>query len=115
MSAPFTALLIANRGEIAIRIARACADLEIRSVAVFAEDDDASLHTRKADLAVPLKGRGVPAFLDMDQLIAIALAMLHSRRLFARMSAFEQVSPVLPMVSAAIVLLLGVVLTARAL
>ncbi len=74
MSAPFTALLIANRGEIAIRIARACADLEIRSVAVFAEDDDASLHTRKADLAVPLKGRGVPAYLDMDQLIAIATA-----------------------------------------
>ena len=74
MSVPFTALLIANRGEIAIRIARACADLEIRSVAVFAEDDDASLHTRKADLAVPLKGRGVPAYLDMDQLIAIAAA-----------------------------------------
>ena len=74
MSAPFTALLIANRGEIAIRIARACADLEIRSVAVFAEDDDASLHTRKADLAVPLKGRGVPTYLDMDQLIAIAAA-----------------------------------------
>lgn len=74
MSAPFTALLIANRGEIAIRIARACADLEIRSVAVFAEDDDASLHTRRADLAVPLKGRGVPAYLDMDQLIAIAAA-----------------------------------------
>ena len=48
-------------------------------------------------------------------LIAIGLAMLHSRRLFARMSAFEQVSPVLPMVSVAIVLLLGVVLTARAL
>ena len=48
-------------------------------------------------------------------LIAIGLAMLHSRRLFARMSAFERVSPVLPMVSAAIVLLLGVVLTARAL
>lgn len=74
MSTPFTSLLIANRGEIAIRIARACADLEIRSVAVFAEDDDASLHTRKADLAVPLKGRGVPAYLDMDQLIAIAAA-----------------------------------------
>ncbi len=48
-------------------------------------------------------------------LIAIGLAMLHSRRLFARMSAFERVSPVLPMVSAAIVLLLGVALTARAL
>ncbi|HSC82414.1 MAG TPA: biotin carboxylase N-terminal domain-containing protein, partial [Pseudomonas sp.] len=71
---PFTRLLIANRGEIAIRIARACSDLGIHSVAVFAEDDSASLHTRRADLAVPLKGRGVPAYLDMDQLIAIARA-----------------------------------------
>ncbi|TXI98407.1 MAG: carbamoyl-phosphate synthase large subunit, partial [Aquabacterium sp.] len=74
MSAPFQAILIANRGEIAIRIARACADLGIRSVAVFAEDDGASLHTRKADLAVPLRGRGVPAYLDMDQLIEVARA-----------------------------------------
>lgn len=73
MSTPFTAILIANRGEIALRIARACADLEILSVAVFAEDDSASLHTRRADRAVPLKGRGVAAYLDMDQLIAIAL------------------------------------------
>jgi ABC-type nickel/cobalt efflux system permease component RcnA len=48
-------------------------------------------------------------------LIAIGLAMLHSRRLFARMSAFDRASPVLPMVSAAIVLLLGIALTARAL
>lgn len=72
MNAPFQAILIANRGEIAIRIARACADLDIRSVAVFAEDDGASLHTRKADLAVPLRGRGVPAYLDMDQLIEVA-------------------------------------------
>lgn len=69
---PFPALLIANRGEIAIRIAQACADLGIRSVAVYAEDDSACLHTRKADLALPLTGRGVAAYLDMDQLIAIA-------------------------------------------
>jgi acetyl/propionyl-CoA carboxylase alpha subunit len=69
---PFPALLIANRGEIAIRIAQACADLGIRSVAVFAEDDNACLHTRKADLAVALAGRGVAAYLDMDQLITIA-------------------------------------------
>ena len=73
MSAPFSALLIANRGEIAIRIARACADLGVRSVAVYAEDDAASLHTRKADVAVALRGRGVPAYLDIDQLIAIAV------------------------------------------
>jgi len=69
---PFPALLIANRGEIAIRIAQACADLGIRSVAVFAEDDSACLHTRKADLALPLTGRGVAAYLDMEQLIGIA-------------------------------------------
>ena len=72
MRAPFSSLLIANRGEIAIRIARACADLGIRTVAVFAEDDAACLHTRKADLAVALRGRGVAAYLDMDQLIALA-------------------------------------------
>ncbi|WP_132655418.1 carboxyl transferase domain-containing protein [Pseudomonas aeruginosa] len=70
---PFNALLIANRGEIAIRIARACADLGIRSVAVFAEDDAASLHVRKADVALPLAGRGVAAYLDMDRLVALAL------------------------------------------
>ncbi|MDC7823562.1 carboxyl transferase domain-containing protein [Pseudomonas sp. BLCC-B13] len=74
MRMPFTSLLIANRGEIAIRIAQACADLGIHSVAVYAEDDGACLHTRKADLAVPLAGRGVPAYLDMQQLIAIARA-----------------------------------------
>ncbi|SDH25393.1 Biotin-requiring enzyme [Pseudomonas benzenivorans] len=71
---PFSALLIANRGEIAIRIARAAHELGIRSVAVFAADDAASLHLRKADRAVALEGRGVPAYLDMDQLIAIARA-----------------------------------------
>ena len=69
---PFPALLIANRGEIAIRIAQACADLGIRSVAVYAEDDGTCLHTRKVDLAVPLAGRGVAAYLDMEQLVAIA-------------------------------------------
>ncbi|NVJ10882.1 carbamoyl-phosphate synthase large subunit, partial [Myxococcus sp. AM001] len=73
-TAPFAALLIANRGEIAIRIARAASELGIRSVAVYAEDDAASLHVRQADSAVALNGRGVAAYLDMDQLIAIAQA-----------------------------------------
>ncbi len=73
-TAPFAALLIANRGEIAIRIARAASELGIRSVAVYAEDDAASLHVRQADSAVALNGSGVAAYLDMDQLIAIAQA-----------------------------------------
>ena len=72
MPVPFSAILIANRGEIAIRIANACADLGIRSVGVFAEDDQASLHVRQVDEAVALPGRGVPAYLDGAQLIAVA-------------------------------------------
>lgn len=72
MPVPFSAILIANRGEIAIRIANACADLGIRSVGVFAEDDQACLHTRLVDEAVALPGRGVPAYLDGAQLIAVA-------------------------------------------
>jgi len=72
VSVPFAAILIANRGEIAIRIANACADLGIRSVGVYAEDDQASLHVRQVDEAVALPGRGVPAYLDGAQLIAVA-------------------------------------------
>lgn len=74
MNRPITRLLIANRGEIAIRIARAAAELDIPSVAVYAEDDAASLHLRKADRAVALKGRGAAAYLDMQQLLDAALA-----------------------------------------
>src|SRR5690242_17588685 len=65
-------VLIANRGEIAIRIMRAAAELGIRTVAVFSEDDAQSLHTRKADEARPLRGKGVAAYLDIDTMIALA-------------------------------------------
>jgi acetyl/propionyl-CoA carboxylase alpha subunit/acetyl-CoA carboxylase carboxyltransferase component len=67
-------VLIANRGEIAIRIASAAAELDMISVAVFAEDDAAALHVKKADEAVALKGKGVSAYLDIKQLISIARA-----------------------------------------
>ena len=65
-------LLIANRGEIAIRVARTAADLSIETVAVYAEDDADSLHTRHADQAVNLGATGVPAYLDAERLIAVA-------------------------------------------
>ena len=65
-------LLIANRGEIAVRIASAASELSIRTVAVFSEDDAQSLHIRKADVAYPLKGTGASAYLDIEQLLAIA-------------------------------------------
>ena len=67
-----TSLLIANRGEIAIRIARAAAELGLRTVAIFSEDDAQSLHTRKMDDALPLQGRGAAAYLDIEQILALA-------------------------------------------
>ena len=68
-------LLIANRGEIAIRIARAAADLGIPTVAVYSQDDAASLHVRVADEAVALAGTGAAAYLDGEGIVAAALGM----------------------------------------
>jgi len=65
-------LLIANRGEIAVRIARAAAEMGIHSVAVYAEDDAEALHVRVADEAVPLSGQGAAAYLDIKQIVAEA-------------------------------------------
>ena len=67
-----SALLIANRGEISIRIARAAADLGIRTVAVYSRDDGDSLHTQIADEAVALAGTGAAAYLDVDAIIEAA-------------------------------------------
>ncbi|HXQ17985.1 MAG TPA: carboxyl transferase domain-containing protein [Caulobacteraceae bacterium] len=67
-------LLIANRGEIAIRIARTAAEMGIATVAVFAEDDATSLHTRRTDEAVALKGSGARAYLDIAQIVGVARA-----------------------------------------
>ncbi|MBF5057208.1 pyruvate propionyl-CoA carboxylase [Alcanivorax sp. 521-1] len=66
-------LLIANRGEIAVRIARAAADLDIATVAVHPADDERALHTRVADQAVALEGRGAAAYLDAEQLVRVAV------------------------------------------
>jgi len=65
-------LLIANRAEIAIRIMRAAAELGIRTVAVFSDDDARSLHTKKADEAWRLNGVGAAAYLDAEQIIEVA-------------------------------------------
>ena len=66
-------LLIANRGEISIRIARSAAELNIRSHAIFSEDDEQSDHAKKADESHRLTGKGPAAYLDIEQIIRIAL------------------------------------------
>ena len=70
----FTKVLVANRGEIALRTVRALHDLGIVSVAVFADDDAASPHVRAADSAVALGATGPAAYLDGAHIIAIAQA-----------------------------------------
>ena len=69
----FKKVLVANRGEIAVRIARAAAELELNTVAVFPEDDSASLHVRVADEARRLSRQGPAAYLDIDRLVEIAI------------------------------------------
>ncbi|MGD8417615.1 MAG: carboxyl transferase domain-containing protein [Pseudomonadales bacterium] len=67
-------MLIANRGEIAIRIARAASDLGLRTVGVCTDDDAESLHTRVTDEVHRLNGRGARGYLDVEDVIAAARA-----------------------------------------
>jgi acetyl/propionyl-CoA carboxylase alpha subunit len=68
----FSRVLIANRGEIAIRIARAAADLGIQTVAIYPQDDARSLHVGAADHAVQLQGAGARAYLDIAAVVKVA-------------------------------------------
>lgn len=71
---PFHRLLIANRGEIAIRIARAASESGLATVAVYPFDDALSLHVRAADECYEIPGRGARAYLDIEAVIAAAKA-----------------------------------------
>lgn len=67
-------LLIANRGEIALRIIRTATELGINTVAIYADDDADSPHVHAADEAIGLPGNGVAAYLDQAAILAAATA-----------------------------------------
>ena len=68
----FSGILIANRGEIAIRISRAASALGIRSVGVYSADDKTNLHVAMTDEAIELQGLGPKAYLDLEQIVEAA-------------------------------------------
>jgi len=71
----FKRILVANRGECAIRIIRACNELGIESVAVYSEPDSHALHVKKADQAVLIGPDPVKSYLNIHRIVDIALKM----------------------------------------
>lgn len=71
----FRKILIANRGEIAVRIIRACREMEIRTVAVYSEADREALHTQLADEAVCIgKAESKDSYLNMERILSATVA-----------------------------------------
>ena len=69
----FKKILIANRGEIALRVIRACREMGIKSVAVFSESDELSLHTKFADEAVCIgPGPSALSYLNTQAILTAA-------------------------------------------
>lgn len=72
----FNKILIANRGEIAVRIIRACREMGIKTVAVYSEADRDSLHTLLADEAICIgPAPSSESYLDMERIISATVAM----------------------------------------
>lgn len=67
-------ILIANRGEIAVRIVRACAEMGIKSVAIYAEPDRHALHVKKADEAYNIGPDSIAGYLNVHRIVNLAVA-----------------------------------------
>lgn len=65
-------LAIANRGEIAVRITRTAAEMDIETIGIHTADDAGSLHVRRVDKAVQVPGTGARGYLDIDAVVAAA-------------------------------------------
>lgn len=73
MNKKITKVMIANRGEIALRIIRACKELGMTSVAIFSEADINGMWVKKADECYPITGDPIRAYLDYEPVISLAL------------------------------------------
>ena len=73
MSKKITSILIANRGEIALRVIRACRDLGIKSIAIYSDEDIRAVHVKRADEAYHI-GPAAPAqsYLNMTKIVETA-------------------------------------------
>ena len=70
----FTKILVANRGEIAVRIIRACKELGIRTVAVYSEADKDALHMQLADEAICIgPAKATDSYLNMQSILSAAV------------------------------------------
>ena len=67
-------ILIANRGEIAVRIIRACAEAGITSVAIYADADRHALHVKKADEAYNIGPESIAGYLNAHRIVNLAVA-----------------------------------------
>ena len=75
MTKKINAILIANRGEIAVRVARACRDHGVKSIAIYSDEDRTSLHVATADEAYALNGlSAAETYLDQTKILEIAKA-----------------------------------------
>ncbi|WP_148687144.1 acetyl-CoA carboxylase biotin carboxylase subunit [Candidatus Nitrosocosmicus hydrocola] len=75
MTKQISSILIANRGEIALRIIRACRELDIKSVSIYSDEDTRSIHVKRADAAYHI-GPAAPSqsYLNMNKIIEVALS-----------------------------------------
>ena len=70
----FSKVLIANRGEIAVRIIRACRELGIQTVAIYSEADAEALHTQLADEAICIgPAKAVDSYLNVQEVLSAAI------------------------------------------
>jgi acetyl-CoA/propionyl-CoA carboxylase len=75
MSKRINSILIANRGEIALRVIRACKELDIKSVSIYSDEDVTSLHVKRSDKTYYV-GPASPSksYLNMNKIMEIALS-----------------------------------------